>query len=164
MKKYFQAPWQWKYLAVAALASIFCLALNFIICVVIIYGNFKIPGYRFEEGYLSLGSRNILWLISIGFLYLLILPIVEEVVFRGITLQYLTSKFGNKLGISMAIIVAVIIGLPFHSPIPALIFSTIATFTSYKSNSILPAIIFHIANNFLIFMMLLSLGRGLVTL
>ncbi|MCX6734919.1 MAG: CPBP family intramembrane metalloprotease [Candidatus Peregrinibacteria bacterium] len=164
MKKYFQAPWHWKYLGIAALASLFCLAINFIICMVIIYGNWKIPGYRFEEGILNLSSKNLILTSLIGLIYVIIAPVLEESIFRGLSLQYLTAKLGIKWSIPITILISVLIGLPFHSPIPALIFSSIATFITIKNNSIWPAIIFHIANNLVIFGLLLSVGKGLITL
>lgn len=164
MKKYFQAPWQWKYLVAALLASLFCLAINFIICIFIIYANWKIPGYRFEEGMLNLSSKDLLLTTAIAFGYILIAPVLEEVIFRVITLQYLTTKFGYKIAIPATILASVVIGLPFHSPIPALIFSSIATFITVKNNSIWPSVIFHIANNLVIFTLLLSVGKGLITL
>lgn len=164
MKKYFQAPWHWKYLAIAVLASLFCLAINFIICMIIIYADWKIPGYRFEEGLLSLSSKNLLWTSLIAIVYVVIAPVLEEVLFRGITLQYLTTKFGNKFSIPATILISVLLVLPFHSPIPSLIFSSIATVITIKNNSIWPAVIFHIANNVVIFALLLSVGKGLITL
>ena len=164
MKKYFQASWQWKYLATAGLASVFCLALNFIISIIIIYGNWKIPGYRFTEGILSLSSKNLMTTTAIALGYILIVPLVEELIFRGITLQYLTSKIGPKISIPLTVTISILLSLPFHSPIPTLIFSSIATVITVKSRSIWPAIIFHIANNAVIFILLISVGKGLVSL
>lgn len=154
MKKYFQAHWQWKYLAVAGLASAFCLAINFIICIIIVYGNWKIPGYRFEDGLPDLSGKSILWTGIIGFAYAVIVPTIEEIIFRGITLQYLTAKFGVKISTLVIILISTLINLPLHSPIPALIFSFIATIITVKNNSIWPAVIFHIAYNSVIFLSL----------
>lgn len=159
MKKYFQAHWQWKYLAAAALAAIFCLAINFIICIFLVYGNWKIPGYRFEEGFLALKGQSLLWSTIIAIAYVIIAPLAEEIVFRGIALQYFTAKFGFKISAVLTIVTSVLIFLPFHSPIPALILSTIATVITIKNNSVWPAIIFHIANNALIFLLMLALER-----
>lgn len=164
MKKYFQAPWHWKYLAIAVLASLFCVAINFIICTIIIYADLKIPGYGFGEGLLSLGSKNLIWTSLIAIIYTIIAPILEEVLFRGITLQYLTTKFGYKISVPATILISVLVVLPFHSPIPSLIFSSIATAITIKNNSIWPAVIFHIANNVVIFALILSVGKGLITL
>lgn len=164
MKKYFQAPWHWKYLAIASLASLFCVAINFIICMIIIYADWKIPGYRFEESLLSLSTKNLFWTSLIAIAYVLIAPILEEVLFRGVTLQYLTTKFGNKVSIPATILISVLLVLPFHSPIPSLIFSSIATVITIKNNSIWPAVIFHIANNAAIFALLLFVGKGLIAL
>ncbi|MBP9771295.1 CPBP family intramembrane metalloprotease [Candidatus Gracilibacteria bacterium] len=164
MKKYFQAPWHWKYLGIATLASLFCLAINFIICMIIIYGDWKIPGYRFEEGLINISSQNLFITGLIAFAYIIVAPILEEIIFRGITLQYLTTKFGNKISIPGTIIISVLIGLPFHSPIPALIFSSIATFITVKNNSIWPAVIVHIVNNAVIFLLLLAVGKGTITI
>ncbi len=150
------------------------IGINFIASMLIIFGGIKIYGWQIGERILPFVDKNILSLTSnlniaiIAFVIVLIIPLLEEILFRGLLLNYLIEiiehqnkeffqKYKNSIAvISSSIFYAAIITVltPLHDfsaighILPIFVFGIIASVITIKSNSLYPAIILHILNNF----------------
>ncbi|PIZ75737.1 hypothetical protein COY05_03295 [Candidatus Peregrinibacteria bacterium CG_4_10_14_0_2_um_filter_38_24] len=144
------------------------MGLNFIASMLIVFGGIKIYGWQIRERILPFVDKNILNLSSnfnigiIAFVIVLIIPLIEEILFRGLLQSYLmetikakSSEFLQKYKnliviISTATIYALLtVALfgGFNKILPIFVFGLIASAITIKSKSLYPAIIFHILKN-----------------
>lgn len=87
--------------------------------------------------------------IASGFIYgVIIAPITEELTFRGILL----NRFHNKYGLTKAIIYSSLIFMIVHTKINPLLFfvGVSCCILTYKYNSLVPSILLHAVNNFIV--------------
>ena len=131
------------------------LGINFIISVIIIYGNFKIPGYQIQESIFELFGNDTFSIILSGIMVVLIAPFVEEIFFRGFLLRTMCNKAGNIFGSIITAGVFTLLHFPWQSFIPIFILGLILNSVVIKSKSIWPAIGFHMLNNSTAFIILL---------
>lgn len=82
------------------------------------------------------------------FQIILLIPFLEEIVFRGVFQNRLTQKYGWKLGIivSSLLFVAIHYGV-FHQMLVSLIFSVFAGYIFFKTDSLMCSILFHVLVN-----------------
>lgn len=144
------------------------LGINFIASMVIVFGGIKIYGWQIGERILPFVDKNILNLTSdfniaiIAAVIVLIFPLIEEILFRGLLLGYLTETLENRnkellrkhrnsiSALSSAIIYALLMATlfsNFNKILPIFVFGLIATIITIKSKSLYPAIILHVINN-----------------
>lgn len=89
------------------------------------------------------------------------IPILEEVLFRGIIQQELTAGYGRIKGVLMA---AAIFGVMHMNPpqaINAFFIGIILGYLYIRSGSLVPAITIHAINNAIAFLLLQLVGNGL---
>ncbi len=133
------------------------IGINFIASMLIVFGGIKLHGWQIGERILPFVDKNILSLASnlniaiIALVIVLVIPLIEEILFRGLLLSYLMQKYKNSIVvISSAIIYALLIATlldGFNHIIPIFVFGLITSAITIKSQSLYPAIILHILNN-----------------
>jgi len=142
--------------------------LNFIASMLIVFGGIKLYGWQIGERILPFVDKNILNLASnfnlaiIAFVIVFVIPLIEEILFRGLLQSYLMDTIENKskeflqkhknsiIVISSAIIYALLTATlfaGFNHILPTFVFGLIASAITIKSNSLYPAIILHIFGN-----------------
>lgn len=105
-------------------------------------------------------NSNIIFWINLPFA-----PMIEELVFRGAIMTYLSKRLSPLMTILISTMLFVAIHIPgwmyiSHLSIPALLLSSFQVFyfglvlgyIRYKSNSVFPSIALHIFNNYFAFM------------
>ncbi len=140
------------------------LGINFIISIIIIYWNLKIPGFQIQESIFELFGKDIFSIIMSGIMVVLIAPFVEEIFFRGFLLRTMCNKAGNIFGSVITAVVFTLLHFPWQSFIPIFILGLIINSVVIKSKSIWPAIGFHILNNGTAFTILLLMEKGIISL
>lgn len=109
-----------------------------------IFGTGKIP-----DAFENVEPQNITQLIIFGFCIVIIAPIVEELIFRDILLKPLRA-YGD---LTASIITGLLFGL-YHGNFDQFAYASLLGFfyslIAIRYNSILPTILLHAANNFLV--------------
>ena len=82
----------------------------------------------------------------------LLVPIVEEIVFRGFILHRWCDKYGEKRGIVQA---SILFGILHTEILGGIVFSVIMSILCLRTNSLVGPILIHIGNNFVIVLMIL---------
>ena len=88
--------------------------------------------------------------IGLFILLVFIAPIVEEYIFRGITLRFL-GRFSNKFGVISTSLLFGLFHLNFVQIIPAFLLSYLLCMITLRYKSIIPSIIVHIVTNLILF-------------
>ena len=91
---------------------------------------------------LDYNNLNIIMII----LLIIVCPIVEEYIFRGITLRFL-GRFSNRFGVICTSIIFSLFHLQVVQIIPSFIFSYILCLVTLRYKSIIPSIIVHSITN-----------------
>lgn len=89
--------------------------------------------------------------VATGFIYgVIIAPITEELTFRGILL----NRFHNKYGVTKAVIYSSLIFMISHTKVNPLLFflGVSCSILAYKYNSLIPSILLHAVNNFIVYL------------
>ncbi len=137
----------WNVIKLVFLGYLLFLGITFIINLIILYTDFRIPGYQIQERVLPLFGDNLVSLIISGVLIVIVAPIIEEVFFRGFLLRTLSNKMGIFYGSIFAALIFALLHLQPNSIIPIFILGLIINSLVIKSKSIIPAIVFHVFNN-----------------
>lgn len=88
----------------------------------------------------------------LGFISLVVLaPVIEEVIYRGILLQRWGSKYGSTTAILMS---SAIFGALHTDPFGAFVFGILMSYLLIRSNSLVLPILCHAANNLLVWVWL----------
>ncbi|MCK9186023.1 CPBP family intramembrane metalloprotease [Candidatus Gracilibacteria bacterium] len=135
------------------------MGINFIASMLIVFGGLKIYGWQIGERILPFVDKNILNLASnyniaiIAFVIAFIIPLIEEIIFRGLLLNYLIEKTNihSKIVVILsAVIYALLMATLFSNfskILPIFVFGLIASAITIKAKSLYPAIILHVLNN-----------------
>lgn len=86
------------------------------------------------------------------FVMVLLVPIVEEIVFRGFILHRWCDKYGEKRGIVQA---SILFGILHTEILGGIVGSVIMSILCLRTNSLVGPILIHIGNNFVIVLMIL---------
>lgn len=129
------------------------LGINFIITVIVLYTNIKIPGFEISQRILPLFGKDILSLSLAGILILIVDPVLEEILFRGFILKNLVNKTGVVLGSILAALIFAGLHSQSESFGKIFILGLILNALVIKEKSIYPAIALHIFNNLIIFIL-----------
>lgn len=136
----------WIFLGFVAFFSI-----NLVITFISEYFSIQIPGYGIQEEHLPIFGAD-KFSLPVAFLVLLfIAPFVEEIVFRGFIYSKLRKNYSMIASILLSATIFAAIHLEFQVIIPLFILGAIIAFIYEKTDSIWPAIIFHMINNSLAF-------------
>lgn len=141
----------WNVVKLVALGYLLFIGITFIINLIILYTDIRIPGYQIQERVLPLFGDNILSLIISGVLIIAVAPVVEEIFFRGFLLRSLSNKMGIFYGSVLTALIFALLHLQPNSIIPVFILGLIINSLVIKSKSIIPAIAFHVFNNAIAF-------------
>jgi membrane protease YdiL (CAAX protease family) len=98
---------------------------------------------------------------TLGFFILAVIvaPIVEEVVFRGLLFSRMTEKWGMNRGVIISSFVFCIVHFDLN-PIGRLVLGIIACVLYVRTRTLVVPMVFHALNNFIVFLlMLLGLGE-----
>jgi membrane protease YdiL (CAAX protease family) len=115
--------------------------------------NLVIPGLGQQPNYPDIFSG--LSLTTIFIFVVILAPILEELLFRGLIFNKIYGSNTTKIIISSVVFAG--IHFQFQVFIPLLTLGLIIGYLRYKTNSIFPAIIFHALNNFITFIAIKSL-------
>ena len=107
----------------------------------------QIPGLQPQESHLEIFGNTLYEKIGFTFLAIIIAPLVEEVIFRGILLKWSLVYISPLFGILLNGIVFSVLHFEFQSVIAISLIGVILATITYYSNSIIPAILFHFLNN-----------------
>jgi membrane protease YdiL (CAAX protease family) len=111
----------------------------------------------------ALAPAGFTWLSAIGMTMLagLVIPIVEEVFFRGVVYRWLRDKWGIAVGV---IVSGLVFGIAHFEPatvVPAIVMGFVLALAYEKSQSLWPPILIHMLNNTLAIVALYAfLGTG----
>ncbi|MDP2642578.1 MAG: CPBP family intramembrane metalloprotease [Candidatus Peregrinibacteria bacterium] len=144
------------------------IGINFIASMAILFGGIKLYGWQIGDRALPFVDKNILDLSSnldigiIAFVIVFVMPLIEEILFRGLLQSYLMEtieaksseflqKFKNLIVVistatTYALLIATLFG-GFNKILPIFVFGLIASAITVKSKSLYPAIILHILKN-----------------
>ncbi len=133
------------------------LGINMILSIIIIFSGLKIPGYQIQESladsFSSTGTAVIIGVLMVT----MIAPIIEEVFFRGFIMRTISNKTGLLWGNILSALIFSSLHYPWQSFIPIFILGIIINSMVLRSNSIWPAIAFHMMNNAIAFIFQFSL-------
>lgn len=107
----------------------------------------SVIGYGEQMNYLPLFGNDTYSLPVAITSIIIMAPIVEEIFFRGYIFTDLYSKYGHKIASIIASLIFAALHMQFNVFIPLFILGLIITTIRYKSDSIWPAIFFHVINN-----------------
>ncbi len=127
------------------------IAVSIIITILILYTEIKIPGYQIQEKLLPLFGDSTWELLLAGGIIIVLAPIIEEIFFRGFLLRSLANKIGLFYGSAIAALIFAIFHLQPTNIIPIFILGLIINSIVIRSQSIVPAIAFHMFNNSIAF-------------
>lgn len=154
----------WEVLKLVALAFLIYIGISFIISIVTIYSDVKIPGYQMQENILPFfGSSNIA-LISAGIVIVLVAPFLEEIFFRGFLLGTFVDKIGIFFGSVVSAVIFAAVHFQWQSIIPIFILGLIINMLVIKSKSIVPAIVFHVLNNGIVFAIQVLIEKEIISI
>lgn len=125
--------------------------LNMLIVVFMLYTDIRIPGYQTQKFFLPLIGDNNFYLLILGFVTILLGPIIEEVFFRGFLLRAFCNKIGLIFGSISSTLLFTLLHFQFEVFFPILILGLIINHLVIKTNSIYTAIVFHMLNNAVVF-------------
>ncbi|MBI4234728.1 CPBP family intramembrane metalloprotease [Candidatus Peregrinibacteria bacterium] len=125
--------------------------LNLLIVIFMLYTDIKIPGYQTQKFLLPLIGDNNFYLLIIGFVTIIIGPIIEEIFFRGFILRSLGDKIGLFFASIISALLFALLHFQFEVFFPILILGLLINQLVIKTNSLYPAIAFHILNNAVVF-------------
>lgn len=133
------------------------IGINFIASMLIVFGGIKLYGWQIGERILPFVNKNILNLSSnlnlgiVAVVIVLIIPLIEEIIFRGLLLNFLLEKYKDKIAVMVsAVIYALLMATlfsKFNQILPIFVFGLIAGAITVKSKSLYPAIILHVLSN-----------------
>lgn len=136
------------------------LGITAIVGVIIIFTQFKIPGYQAQPNMLLHFGNSELSLVIAGLVMVIIAPIVEEVFFRGFLLRTFVKNFDTFLGSVLSAAIFAIFHLQLQSIIPIFILGLIINSLVIRNKSLWPAISFHIMNNAIVFGLQLAILKN----
>ncbi len=151
-----QLGWQWpRWRWLLVVFGLYCLQI-LVAAVVIAFIKAIWPQLNFEEAQDVTPFGNQHWAVWASFAAsVLVAPIVEETLFRGLVFSSLRTKLPTVLA---AIIAAAIFGL-LHGQVNAMIytfiFGLVLTWLYVRSRSLVPGILLHTLNNLIAFWILL---------
>jgi membrane protease YdiL (CAAX protease family) len=111
----------------------------------------------------ALAPAGFSWISAIGMTVLagLVIPIVEEIFFRGVVYRWLRDKWGIVVGV---IVSGLVFGIAHFEPatvVPAIVMGFVLALVYEKSHSLWPPILIHMLNNTLAIAALYAfLGTG----
>jgi membrane protease YdiL (CAAX protease family) len=124
----------------------------------------KIPGFQIPTPILPIfGSTWPAYLLG-GIVLILIIPIVEELLFRQLFLKKLLERLSEK---NSSIIVAFLFALAnlfYLSFTPAFIFGLILNWLFIRTKSVKQCIALHVIKNIIVFTLQLLLIKGVIPL
>lgn len=122
-------------------------AITVAVTILIVFADFKIPGYQIQEQILPLFGNGALSLILAAIVMILLVPIVEEIFFRGFLLRSLANKIQIFWASTISATLFALAHLQLQNIIPLFILGLIMNSLVIKSKSIWPSIAFHMVNN-----------------
>lgn len=155
-KHSFKLKWVgiWKTIKYVIGSYILFIIIMLFIQIISILTNVNIPGIGKQENILQLFGSGFIN-ITIAFVIIVFIgPIIEEIFFRGYILQGAIHTFGKNIGNLITAFIFGIIHLEFQVFIPLFILGIIINNIFIKTNSLYPAIIFHVCNNCITFSVL----------
>lgn len=155
MSKYFQAY------KLALKGYALYLAISVFACILVVYGGIKIPGYQIPA---PIFGATVPAIIAVGVIMVIILPVIEEIIFRKFLLQLLTDKVGNMRGSIITAMLFASVNSIHRGFIPVFILGLILNWVFMRSKSIWPCIWLHVINNAVIFTLEILLVKGVIPL
>lgn len=157
MSKYFQASKILKglflYFAMTASA-----------CALVVYGGIKIPGFKIPEPIVTIFGTTNLAIIIAGITLILIVPIIEEIIFRKFLLQWLTGKVGNFRGSMATALLFAAVNTIYRGFVPVFILGLILNWVFMTSKSIRSCILIHVIVSLAAFTLDIMLIKGVIPL
>lgn len=154
----------WKTIKLVVNGFLLYLGITFVISLIILYTNIKIPGYQMQEQILPLFGNDTSGIITAGIIIILLAPFLEELFFRGFLLRTLLNKVGIIYGSVLSALIFAAFHVQWQSIIPIFILGLIINSIVIKSRSIWPAIFFHIFNNAAAFTLQILILKEVISL
>ena len=129
------------------LAYLGFIALNLLVLSIITTLGIELPGYGQQQSYAEFFEGNNIYIVF--FLIAILVPICEEILFRGLIFAKIVGSNNFKIAVSSLLFAGY--HFQFEVIIPLFILGCIIGYLRVQNNSIYPAIIFHILNNSLAF-------------
>ena len=107
----------------------------------------EIPGLQPQESHLEIFGNTLYEKIGFTFLAIIIAPLVEEVIFRGILLKWSLIYVNPLFTILLNGILFGVLHFEFQSVVALSLIGIILASITYYAHSIIPAILFHFLNN-----------------
>lgn len=141
----------WKIIKLILGGYLLYIGITFLITLIILYTDLKIPGYQVQEKILPLFGDSLTSLIVAGVIIIAIAPPLEEIFFRGFLLRCFSNRWGIFNGSVLSAGIFAIFHLQWQSIIPIFILGLIINSLVIKGKSLWPAIFFHAFNNAIAF-------------
>ena len=138
---------QHKVISKASLIYNIVLTFIYFFLISIVVNIFNIPGFGVQENILNLFPSSGFGLYLTIFIFTLIGPITEEILFRGFLLGSLLKKCNKLTAITLSSIIFSLIHFQVEVILPLFILSFLISNLYLKTQSIQAAIYFHIINN-----------------
>ncbi len=107
----------------------------------------NLPGFQPQESHLDIFGNSLVQKIGFAILAIVIAPLFEEIIFRGILFPWMLQWLSPLLAIIFNGMLFGLLHLEFQSFIPLALIGTILAFLRYKTKSLYPTIGFHVINN-----------------
>lgn len=138
--------------------------LNVLIVLFMLYTDMKIPGYQTQKFLLPLIGDNNFYLLILGFVTIVSGPIIEEIFFRGFLLRSLSDKIGLLAASLLSALLFAFMHFQFEVFVPIFILGLIINQLVIKTNSLYPAIAFHMLNNAVVFTVEVLVLKGTINI
>ncbi|MFA6991709.1 MAG: CPBP family intramembrane glutamic endopeptidase [Candidatus Gracilibacteria bacterium] len=138
------------------------LLITYLIITLVIFTGIKIPGYQLQESIFEIFGTKTIELIVTGIIVVIIAPVIEEVFFRGFLLRTVSDHIGLLAGNIVTAAVFAVFHLQWQSIIPIFILGLIMNQIVIKNRSIWPAIVFHVLNNGLAFLLQILVLKDII--
>ena len=160
MSKYFQAS---KILPVLKGLFLYFAATAFA-CTLVVYGGIKIPGYQIPEPILTIFGTTNLAIVVAGIVMVIILPVIQEIIFRKLLLQWLVGKVGALRGSMATALLFAAINSAYRGFVPVFILGLILNWLFVTSKSIRSCILLHAIVSLSAFILDILLIKGVIPL
>jgi len=134
--------------------------ISILAALITIYGGVEIPGYQVQEKILAEFGTSLQSLIVAGVIMVILAPVLEEILFRGIILKKFANQFGNRWGSALAATLFAAAHMQFKNIIPLIVIGLILNHMTLRRKSITSSVIFHIINNGIAFTIELLILSG----
>jgi len=123
------------------------LSIMTLLLTVVLYLNIKIPGFQVQKPIIENLAKTTPQLIGGGIAIVIIAPIIEELIFRGLIFRTLANKIGIGWGSAISAGLFALLHVNIGGMVQVFILALVMNYLVIRTKSITTSIIFHMLQN-----------------